>query len=52
LSRDPFADIRITIQQPNARGLAPGEKVDTILTCQRHITNIERNAAASIFRSN
>jgi len=44
LSRDPLADVWIAIRQRNVSRFALSEKIDTVLTCQRHILQIKNDA--------
>jgi len=52
LSRDPLADIWITIHQRNVSRFALREKIDTVLTGQSHILEVENDAAIIPFRAN
>jgi len=49
-SRDPLANVRIAIRQRDASGFAPGEKIDTVLTGQSHILEVENDAPIFSFR--
>ena len=49
-SRDPLANVWIAIHQRDAGGFTPGEKIDTVLTRQSHIFQVENDAAALPFR--
>ena len=49
-SRDPLPNVWIAIRQRDASGFAPGEKIDTVLTCQSHIFQVENDASALRFR--
>src|SRR5260370_14571777 len=49
-SRDPLANVWIAIRQRDASGFAGGKKIDTVLTCQSHIFQVQNDAAAIHFR--
>src|SRR5258708_11616771 len=49
-SRDPLANVWIAIHQRDASRFAPGEKIDTVLTRQSHLLEVENDAAALRFR--